>query len=66
MSAPRRYLVHLMVGRSLSLELDARDDQAAEDIASYLYDRFGDRFFASDRESLIDCVVRGPEAEVAT
>ncbi len=37
-----------MIGRHLTLDLAARDAQAAEDIASYLYERFGDRHFTSD------------------
>jgi hypothetical protein len=65
MSAPvPRFVVTAMVGRHLTLELAARDAQAAEDIATYLYERFGDRYFTSDQETLIDTIV-DPVAEVA-
>jgi len=57
MSAPRRFTVSLMVGRTLGITLDARDEQAAEDIANYLWVRFGDRYFTSDRETVFDCIV---------
>jgi hypothetical protein len=57
MSAPLRFTVNLMVGRTLTLELDARDAQAAEDIATFLYGRFGDRHFHSSNETSFDCIV---------
>lgn len=57
-----RFTVNLMVGRTLTLELDARDAQAAEDIATFLYGRFGDRHFQSSGESCFDCIV-DPERE---
>jgi hypothetical protein len=63
MSAPRRFSVNLMVGRTLSMELEARDEQAAEDISNYLWVRFGDRFFASDRETAFDCIVNPAQPE---
>ncbi len=63
MSAPLRYRVTIMVGRTLGIEIPARDERAAEDIATYLYERFGDRFFSSDAEQLADCIV-DPTPEV--
>ncbi len=64
MSAPLlRYRVTVMVGRTLATEIPARDERAAEDIATYLYDRFGDRYFVADAEEFCDCMVY-PVAEV--
>lgn len=64
MSAPRRFTVNLMVGRTLTMALEARDEQAAEDIANYLWVRFGDRFFSYDREEAYDWTVT-PVAEAS-
>lgn len=48
-----RFRVVLMVGRQLTSEFDARDAQAAEDIARFLLDR--DRsFFRADSEDILD------------
>lgn len=37
MSPLPRFKVHVMIGRTLTLELTARDMQTAEDIAQYLW-----------------------------
>lgn len=55
-----RFRVVLMVGRQMTSEFDARDEQAAEDIARFLFDR--DRsFFRADSEEILD-VLTEPEA----
>lgn len=61
MSAPRRFTVSLMVGRTLTLTLAARDEQAAEDIASWLYQEHGDRFFVRHAEAEFDCITTPAE-----
>lgn len=65
MNAPRRFTVNLMVGRTLTLTLDARDGQAAEDIATWLYQEHGDRFFTRHEETCFDCIT-DPDGEAAS
>lgn len=65
MSPLPRFTVNVMVGRNLTLVLNARDAQAAEDIATWLYVEHGDRFFTRHSESLFDCIV-DQDAEVAS
>ncbi len=60
-----RYEVRLTVGRTLTRALDARDDQAAEDIAQYLYSTFGARMFEWAPEEVIDCLVMPDDEEAA-
>lgn len=57
MSAPLSFIVNLMVGRTLTIMLEARNAEAAEDIASWLYQEHGDRFFTRSAESSFDCTV---------
>jgi hypothetical protein len=59
MSALPRYRVALMVSRHLMLNLEARNEQAAEDIATYLYNTCGDRHFEADPEQIIDTIIEG-------
>ncbi len=65
MSPLPRFTVNVMVGRNLTLVLNARDAQAAEDIATWLYQEHGDRFFLRHSESQFDCIV-DQDAEVAS
>lgn len=55
--APSRFRVTLIVGRLLSREIEARDAQAAEDIATWLYPNLGSRHFEADAETIQDCIV---------
>lgn len=57
MSPLPRFTVNLMIGRNLTPALHARDAQAAEDIATWLYEQHGDRFFVGHAENLYDCIV---------
>ncbi len=66
MSAPRRFRATLMVGRGLQLTLDARDEQAAEDIATWLFHQFGDRHFTGEPEAIFDCIVDPLTEEAAS
>lgn len=51
-----RFRVALLVGRQRTAELEARDEQAAEDIARFLFEN--DRaFFRADSEDIVDCVI---------
>jgi hypothetical protein len=51
-----RFRAVLLVGRQLTAEYDARDEQAAEDIARFLFDN--DRaFFRADSEDIVDCLI---------
>lgn len=52
--APRLFRVTLIVGRFISRDIAAGDDRTAEEIARYLYAHFGDRFFDTDPEDIID------------
>ncbi len=61
MSPLPRFTVTLMVGRELTLSLEARDPQAAEDIAQYLFRWYGPRAFYSDDEKVIDCLINVSE-----
>lgn len=54
---PSRFRGTLIVGRCLSREFDARDAQAAEDIATWLYATLGSRHFDADAETVHDCIV---------
>lgn len=56
MSPLPRFKVNLMIGRTLTLELDARDMPTAEAIAEYMWLRFGDRHFDSGPEEICDFV----------
>jgi len=57
MSAPLSFKVNLMVGRTLTITLQARNAEAAEDIATWLYQEHDDRFFTRSAESSFDCIV---------
>jgi len=58
--APRPFEVRLMLGRFVSREIVARDEQTAEDIARYLYSTFGDRCFEGEPEDIIDVMIDDP------
>ena len=64
--APRPFGVRLMVGRCISREIVARDEQTAEDIARYLYGIFGDRFFEGEPEDIIDVLIDDPDEGAAS
>jgi len=66
MNAPRRFTATLTVGRILQMTLEARNEQAAEDIATWLFDRFGDRYFTGTPESAFECSVDPADAEAAS
>ena len=55
--SPARYEVRLMVGRTLYRVLEARDAQAAEDIATFLYQEQRDRSFLDEGEDIVDCQI---------
>jgi hypothetical protein len=55
MSALPRFEVRLMVGRTLYRSLEARDQQAAEDIALFLYREQRDRSFLDEGEEIMGC-----------
>lgn len=61
MSPLPRFTVTLIVGRHLTLSLEARDPQAAEDIANYLFNWYGPRAFEVEPEEVIDCRVTDSE-----
>ena len=51
-----RFRVTLMVGRQMTAEFEARDAQAAEDIARFLFEN--DRaFFRTDPEDIVDVLI---------
>lgn len=52
-----RFAVRLMVGRCISRQIVARDEQTAEDIARYLYGLSGDRCFDGDPDDIIDVMI---------
>lgn len=56
MSPLPRFKVNVMIGRTLTLELTARDMQTAEDIAQYLWQCFGDRHFCAGPEEIYDFI----------
>lgn len=56
MSPLPRFSVSLVIARTVSLELEARDKQTAEAIAEYLWERFGDRYFNTGPESVCDFI----------
>lgn len=59
-----RFRVTLMVGHQLTAEFEARDAQAAEDIARFLFEQ--DRpFFRADPEDIMD-VLAEQMGEVAS
>lgn len=62
MSPLPRFTVHLMIGRTVTLELAARDMPTAEAIAEYLWQRFGERYFTSGPESICDFIT-DPEGD---
>lgn len=51
-----RFRAALMVGRQLTTEFDARDEQAAEDIARFLFEH-DPQFFRADAEDIVDCLI---------
>lgn len=55
--APRHFAVRLMLGRCVSREIVARDEQTAEDIARYLFGFFGERMFEAEPEDIIDVLI---------
>lgn len=55
--SPARYEVRLMVGRTLYRVLEARDKQAAEDIALFLYHEARDRSFLDEGEEIMGCEI---------
>lgn len=58
MSAPLPFFqVRMMVGRELHRNIRARDEQAAEDIAHYLFQTFADRYFRADNEDIVDTII---------
>lgn len=51
-----RFRVALLVGRQMTAEFEARDAQAAEDIAKFLFEN--DRaFFRADPEDIVDVLI---------
>ncbi len=51
-----RFRAALLVGRQLTTEFEARDAQAAEDIARFLFEN--DRaFFRTDPEDIVDVLI---------
>lgn len=54
MSPLPRFKVHVMIGRTLTLALTARDSLTAEDIAQDLWHCFGDRHFSAGPEEIDD------------
>lgn len=51
-----RFRAALLVGRQLTAEFEARDAQAAEDIARFLFEN--DRaFFRTDPEDIVDVLI---------
>ena len=51
-----RFRVALLVGRQMTAEFEARDAQAAEDIARFLFEN--DRaFFRTDPEDIVDVLI---------
>lgn len=65
MSPRRRFRVVLLVGRTLSREIDAASEDLALTIAEYLYTAFGDRDFMPSSEDMVDIHV-DDDAEVRT
>jgi hypothetical protein len=55
-----RFAVMLLLGRQLTAEIEARDAQAAEDIARFLFEH--DRpFFRADSEDIMDVLTEPAE-----
>ena len=55
-----RFAVTLMIGRTVTAEIEARDAQAAEDIAQFLFEH--DRpFFRADSEDIMDVLTEPAE-----
>ena len=52
-----RFRVALLVGRQLTAEYDARNEQAAEDIARFLYGGIGLHSFEASPEHIIDVII---------
>ncbi len=52
-----RFRVALLVGRQMTAEFEARDAQAAEDIARFLYGGIGLHSFEASPEHIIDVII---------
>lgn len=52
-----RFRVALLVGRQLTAEYEARDEQAAEDIARFLYGGIGLHSFEASPEHIVDVII---------
>jgi hypothetical protein len=61
MSPLSRFTVTLTVGRNLTLEVSARNAEAAVDIAEYLFQQYMHRAFDSEPEQIIDTQVTDSE-----
>ncbi len=58
-----RFTVRILAGRSLSAEFNARDADAAEAIARYLFEERRERSFRDHGEEIVDLRVDGPGQE---
>ena len=59
--SPARFTVRLTVARLYELELEARDEQAARDIADYLYRVHGPRALCHVMDDVVDTTVEREE-----
>ena len=57
MSPSRRFRVSFTLTRALFIELNARDAQAAEEIAQYVLDEIGQSNFCSTPEDVANVIV---------
>lgn len=57
MSPLPAFRVTLMVGRTLSLVINARNAQAAEDIATYVYSELGADHLSTQADAVLDVIV---------
>lgn len=51
-----RFAVTLMIGRTVTAEIEARDEQAAEDIARFMVG-YDPRFFRHRAEDIVDVTI---------
>lgn len=65
MTTRTTYRVDLMLGRILSREIPASSEDAALEIAEYLYELFEDRYFESSAEDVMDHIVSLKATEAA-
>lgn len=57
MSPLPAFRVTLMVGRTLSLVINAGNAEAAEDIATYIYGEVGSGHFRTQADAVLDIIV---------